>query len=69
MTCATRVCGYKSVGRKKRGRAWWDEEIMEMVRKKRSLFEIYVTNRNDRKREKYRQKNQEVKRVTRQKEE
>ena len=67
MTCAARVCGYKSIGRKKRGSAWWDEEIKEMVRKKRRLFEIYVTDRNERKREEYKKKNQEVKRVTKQK--
>ena len=38
------------------------------MREKRRLFEIYVTDRNERNREEYRQKNQEVKRVTRQKE-
>ena len=27
MTCVARVCGLKSIGRKKRGSAWWDEEI------------------------------------------
>ena len=66
-TCAARVCGYKSIGRKKIGSAWWDEEIKEMVREKRKLFEIYIADRNERNREEYRQKNQEVKRVTRQK--
>ena len=50
MTCAARVCGYKSIGRKKRGSAWRDEEIKEMVREKRRLFEIYRTNRNERER-------------------
>ena len=59
--------GTKSIGRKKRGSAWWYEEIKEMVREKRRLFEIYITDRNERNREEYRQKNQEVKRVTRQK--
>ena len=67
MTCAARVCGYKSIGRKKRGSAWWDEEIKEMVREKRRLFEIYVADRNKRNREEYRPKNQKVMRVTRQK--
>ena len=38
-----------------------------MVREKRRLFEIYITNRNERNREEYRQKNQEVKMITRQK--
>ena len=37
-----RVCGYKSKGRKKRGSAWWDEEIREMVREKRKLSEINI---------------------------
>ena len=67
MTCAATVCGYKCIGRKKRGSAWWDEEKKEMVRERRRLLEIYVTDRNERNREEYRQKNQEVKRVTRQK--
>ena len=41
-----------------------DEEIKEMVREKRRLFEIYVTDRNERNSKEYRQKNQEVKGVT-----
>ena len=41
MTCAASVCGCKSIGRKKKGRTWWDEEIKEMVREKRMPFEIY----------------------------
>ena len=38
-----------------------------MVREKRGLFEIYITDRNERNREEYRQQNQEVKIITRQK--
>ena len=57
--------GYKSIGRKKRS-AWWDEEIKEMVRVKRRLFEIYITDRNERNRDEYRRKRQEVKMMTRQ---
>ena len=67
MACAARVCGYKSIGRKKQGSAWWDEEVKELVREKRRLFELYVTDRSERSREEYREKKQEVKRVTRQK--
>ena len=52
---------------KKRGSAWWDEEIKEMVREKRRLFKIYITDRNERNREEYRQKSQEVKKVIGQK--
>ena len=62
MTCAARVCVYKSRGRKKRGGASWDEEIKEIVREKIMLFEIYVTDKNERNREEYRQNNPEVKR-------
>ena len=58
---------YESVGRKKRGSAWWDEEIKEMVREKRRLFEIYVMDRNERNRGECMQKKQEVKMITRQK--
>ena len=36
--CAARVGVYKSIGRKKRGSAWWDEEIKEMVRERRRIF-------------------------------
>ena len=61
------MLGYRSIGRKKRGSAWWDEEIKEMGREKRRLFEIYITDRNERNREEYRQKNKVVKRVTRHK--
>ena len=57
ITCAARVCGYKRIGRKKQRSAWWDEEITEMVREKRRLFEIYVKDRNERNRVEYRQKN------------
>ena len=37
MTCAARVSGYKSIGRKKRGSAWRDEEITEMVREEEAI--------------------------------
>ena len=67
MSCAARVCGYKSVGRKSRGSAWWDEEIKEMVREKRRLFEIYLAERSENSREKYKEKNREVKVATNQK--
>ena len=67
MTCAARVCEYRSTGKEKRGSALRDEEIKEMVREKRRLFEIYVADRNEQNREEYRQKNLEVKRITRQK--
>ena len=43
------------------------EEIKEMVREKSRLFEIYIANGNERIREEYRQKNQEVKMKKRQK--
>ena len=45
-TCATRVCWYKSIGRKKRRIGWWVQEIEEMMREKRRLSEIYNTDRN-----------------------
>ena len=67
MTCAARVCGYQSIEGKKRESAWWAEEINEMVSENRRLFEIYLTDRNERNGEEYRQKNQAVKRVTRHK--
>ena len=51
MTCAARVCGYKSIERKKRESAWGDEELKEMVREKIGLLEIYITDRNERNRE------------------
>ena len=54
MTCAARMCGYKSIGKKRRGSAWWNEEIKEMVREKRRLIEINITDRNERNREGYR---------------
>ena len=38
-----------------------------MTREKRRLFKIYITDRNERSREEYGQKNQEVKIITRQK--
>ena len=50
MKYATRVCGYKGIGRKERGSAYWDEEIKEMVRGERRLFVIYVTDKNERNR-------------------
>ena len=38
-----------------------------MVRKKRRLFEIYIADRNERNRVEYRQKNQEMNIITRNK--
>ena len=38
MPCAARVHWYKSIERKKRGSARWDEEIKEMVRDKKRFI-------------------------------
>ena len=38
-----------------------------MMREKRRLFEIYIRDRNERNREEYRQKNQEIRMMARQK--
>ena len=42
------------------------EAIKEMVRERRRLIEVYITDRNERNRKEYGQKNQEVKMITRQ---
>merc|ERR1712002_703474 len=54
------VCGYKCVGRKKKGSAWWDEEVKDLVKEKRRLFEVYLADRNDRNKEEYKRKNRQV---------
>merc|ERR1712002_199121 len=59
--CAGIVCGYKCVGRKKKGSAWWDEEVKNLVKEKRRLFEVYLADRNDRNKEEYKRKNRQVK--------
>ena len=58
--CAGIVCGYKCVGRKKKGSAWWDEEVKDLVKEKRRLFEVYLADRNDRNKEEYKRKNRQV---------
>ena len=65
--CAARVCGYKSIGRKSKGSAWWDDEMKELVKDKRKLFEVYTRNRREDDRQAYKRKNQEVKTRVRQK--
>ena len=67
LRCAASVCGYKSVGRKSKGSAWWDEEVKELVKEKRRLFEVYISDRSARNREVYKRKNREVNGVIREK--
>ena len=40
--------------KEKRGSVWQDGEKKEIVREMRRLFEIYITDRNERLKEKYR---------------
>ena len=67
MTMAVRVCGYKNIGRKNKRSAWWDDEMKELVKDKRRLFEVYNRSKGENDREEYRRKNQEVKRRVREK--
>ena len=67
LRCAAVVCGYKNVGRKKKGSAWWDEEVKGLVKENRRLFEAFLTNRNDRNEEAYKRKNCQVNVVVREK--
>ena len=67
LKCAAVVCGYKSVGRKKKRSAWWDEEVKGLVKEKRRLFEAFLANRNDRNEEAYKRKNRQVNVVVREK--
>jgi len=67
MMIAARVCGYKSVGRKNKRSAWWDHEMKELVKEKRSSFERYNQNKSENNREEYKRKKQEVRRRVREK--
>ena len=67
LRCAATVCGYKSIGRKRKGSAWWDDEVRTLVKEKRKLFEVLVADRSERNREVYRRKNREVKVAVREK--
>ena len=67
MTMAVSVCGYKNIGRKNKRSAWWDDEMKELVKDKRRLFEVYMQSKGENDREEYRRKNQEVKRRVREK--
>ena len=67
MECAARVCGYKSIGTKSKRSAWWDDEIKELVKEKRKLFEEYTKSKKESDKQEYKRKKQEVKGVTRQK--
>ena len=65
---AIRVCGYARVGRKKVGSAWWDDEVEELVKEKRKLYEIHIADRtNERNKELYKRKDREVKQLVREK--
>ena len=65
---ATRVCGHTNVGRKKVGSVWWDEEVKEIVREKKKLYENFIKDRtNMRNKDLYKRKNREVKALIREK--
>ena len=61
------VCGYKSVGRKNKRSDWWDEEMRDLVKEKRRLFETHLQSRRDVDREAYNNKKRDVKRKVREK--
>ena len=65
--CAASVCGYKRVGNKRKGSAWWDDEVKELVKEKRRLYEVFLSDRNARNKEVYKGKNREVNGVVRMK--
>ena len=67
MECAARVCGYKNIGTKSKRSAWWDDEVKELVKEKRKLFEEYTKSKKESDKQEYKRKKQEVKGVTRQK--
>ena len=59
---AGEVCGFRYVGRKGKRIEWWDEEMRLLVREKRRLHEVCLQNNSVSDRERYREKNREVKR-------
>ena len=67
MECAARVCGYKNIRMKSKRSAWWDDEVKELVKEKRKLFEEYTKSKKKSDKQEYKRKKQEVKGVTRQK--
>ena len=61
------MCGYKSVRRKCKRSDWWDEEMRDLVKEKRRLFEIQLQSRRDVDKELYNSMKRDVKRKGREK--
>ena len=60
---ASEVCGKKRVGGYvRKGSEWWDDEVKSAVEGKRRAFEEWLSNRDARSYESYREKRNEVKR-------
>ena len=64
---AGKVCGLKKVGRKSKRSVWWDEEMRELVKEKRRLYEVQLQTASENDREKYKEKKREVKRIVNEK--
>ena len=67
LKCAAVVCGNKRLGKKRERSAWWDEEIKDLVKEKRRLFEATLTDRNERNVTMYKRVKREVSRMVREK--
>ena len=67
MRSAGDICGYKRIERRGKKSEWWDDEMRELVKDKRRLYEIYLKTMSEDDKSKYNRKYREVKYKVREK--
>ena len=60
---ARRVCGVKKIGNgRRKGSEWWNDELKNMVKRKKEAFCKYLSTKEGRDWEEYKERCREVKR-------
>ena len=67
LSSAGESCGYKRIGRRGKKSEWWDDEMRELVKDKRRLYEMYLRTRSEHDKNEYNRNNREVKYKVREK--
>ena len=44
---AGEICGYKRIGRRGKKSEWWDDEMRELVKDKRRLYDMHLRTKSE----------------------
>ena len=64
---AGEIFGHRRIGRRGKKSEWWDDEMRELVKDKRRLYEMYLRTKSEHDKTEYNRKSREVKYKVREK--